>query len=153
MKNPEQTAARKKAWEAANKEALRKKRAEWLARPGVKERLREKVALRRDAKRDEINAYMRDWGRKNRYKTSAARRSYQVAKLRATPGWANNFFITEIFDLAARRTKATGIVHHVDHIVPLKSDIVCGLHVEHNLQVVPARVNLAKSNRYWPDMP
>ncbi len=30
---------------------------------------------------------------------------------------------------------------------------LCGLHVEHNLRVIPAAVNLAKKNFYWPDMP
>jgi len=30
---------------------------------------------------------------------------------------------------------------------------VCGLHVEHNLQVIPRSVNQSKNNRRWPDMP
>lgn len=77
----------------------------------------------------------------------------RAAKLRATPIWANQFFIEEIYNLARLRTKSTGVKYHVDHIVPLKSRIVCGLHVEHNLQLVPASLNLSKGNRFWPDMP
>jgi 5-methylcytosine-specific restriction endonuclease McrA len=45
------------------------------------------------------------------------------------------------------------VKHEVDHIVPLKSPLVCGLHVEHNLQVIPATQNRRKHNRVWPDMP
>lgn len=82
---------------------------------------------------------------------SSARR--RATKLQATPAWANQFFISEAYDLAKRRTDATGFEWHVDHIVPLKSKIVCGLHVEHNLQVIPGSANCRKNNFHWPDMP
>ncbi len=83
---------------------------------------------------------------------SAARRA--VSKL-ATPSWANQFFIREIYDLAKIRTRnrSGGVSWQVDHIVPLQSDVVCGLHVEHNLAVIPKLHNMSKGNRYWPDMP
>lgn len=41
----------------------------------------------------------------------------------------------------------------VDHIVPIKSKLVCGLHVEHNLQLLTKTANSSKGNRVWPDMP
>ena len=77
----------------------------------------------------------------------------RASKYQATPKWANEFFISEIYHLAQLRTKLTGFKWHVDHIVPLRSVIVCGLHAEHNLQVIPASQNHAKWNRVWPDMP
>jgi len=76
-----------------------------------------------------------------------------ASKMRAMPAWANQFFIEEAYDLARRREAATGIEWHVDHIVPLRSAVVCGLHVENNLRVIPATSNMAKGNRHWPDMP
>ncbi len=71
----------------------------------------------------------------------------------ATPAWADRCAMRVIYEQARRITRETGIQHDVDHIVPLKSKLVCGLHVHCNLRVIPASENAKKNNRYWPDMP
>lgn len=77
----------------------------------------------------------------------------RAAKLQATPKWASEALILAIYEECQLLSEETGIPHHVDHAVPLISDIVCGLHCEDNLQILPALDNLSKGNRHWPDMP
>jgi len=40
----------------------------------------------------------------------------------------------------------------VDHLVPITSDFVCGLHTCDNFQIIDAIENSKKGNRYWPEM-
>lgn len=67
---------------------------------------------------------------------------------RAIPSWANQEQIKRIYAACAKITEQTGIEHHVDHIIPLQGENVCGLHVENNLAIIPAKMNLQKSNKY-----
>jgi hypothetical protein len=70
-----------------------------------------------------------------------------AAEMAATPGWLNDEQKAQILaiyrDAASRDT-----LHHVDHIVPIKGNAVCGLHVPWNLRVIPAAENLSKGNRF-----
>lgn len=72
---------------------------------------------------------------------------------RAQPAWCASEEIKEYWRYARLLTKISGIVHSVDHIVPLQNPIVCGLHVPWNLRVITLEENVKKSNNYWPDMP
>lgn len=75
-----------------------------------------------------------------------ARMKREAALLRQIPAWANIDAIKAIYQEAARR-RAAGEDVHVDHIVPLNSPLARGFHSEHNLQILPAKVNLKKGNR------
>lgn len=93
------------------------------------------------------------WRQENRHVCAVHDASRRASKLNATPVWGDTFLIKEIYHLAKLRTKATGIVWTVDHIVPLISTLVCGLHWEGNMQVITKSENSRKSNHYWTDMP
>lgn len=84
----------------------------------------------------------------NRHKYNARDAKRRAAELQATPSWADHEQIARIYKLRKKVSDKTGVIHHVDHIIPLQGKNVCGLHVENNLAVVPAKMNLSKSNKY-----
>lgn len=134
--NPEKAFELAKKYRANNAEKIAKqKRLDYLANPAKK------------------HALVAAWNKRNRDKCAATTAKHRSAKLNASVSWGNSFFIEEVYALAKVRAKVCGGVWEVDHIVPLQSDIVCGLHWEGNLQVIPRMKNKSKSNRYWPDMP
>lgn len=68
---------------------------------------------------------------------------YRASLLQATPIWSDTQAILGIYASCPNG-------YHVDHIYPLQSDWVCGLHVPTNLRCIPAKDNLVKGNRYVP---
>lgn len=171
--NPERERDKVRKWRSKNKERsralTRRSVAKWRSENPDKARLvaetwrnnnplaylasLRKTRLKNAAK---IKERMRAWSIKNRHIKNAHEMRRQANKLQATPAWANKFFMEEIYELARRRSALRTGGHakwHVDHIVPLRSAAVCGLHVHDNLRVVPGTLNIAKGNRHWPDMP
>lgn len=164
--NPERHLERAKLWNKNNPERVKEigfKRY-YSNIPGARERARNYYALNKEKccqaskKWKEQNSERarekdRAWHKKNSDLVAAYSSRRRAMRAKATPKWANESAIREFFNEAARKRLATGISWHVDHIVPLKSHLVCGLHVEHNLQVIPGSENDSKGNRFWPDMP
>lgn len=110
---------------------------------------------------EQVNINKARWRHNNKEKHVATNVAWNKAhpeKARAhqlrycTPKWANEFFIQEIYRLARLRTKVTGLEWHVDHIIPVRGRGVCGLHVENNLQVIPAIINRKKYNKMPPTL-
>lgn len=133
-------------WAKNNYPKIRKNKARY--RKEDPDRMRKWERENPDLKR-KINA---EWKRNNKGAVVASTRRRQAAKSLATPSWANQGAITAVY-MRAAEMRSAGVDVHVDHIVPLRGEIVCGLHVENNLQIISAMENLLKGNRVWPDMP
>jgi hypothetical protein len=130
--------------------------------------LREKTNARRAANRSQHLATNRAWAEKNPKKVTASRADWakrnsahvsaysfsrRAASKRAMPEWADRKKIAMFYQKAKAESARLGSAIHVDHIVPMQSPIVCGLHNEFNLQLLPKAENQSKGNRWWPDMP
>lgn len=80
----------------------------------------------------------------------------RAARLHAFSPYDKEFFDLlekEAYSLCKLRKALTGVGFEVDHVIPLRSKLVCGLHNEFNLRVITSFANNRKGNRYWPDMP
>jgi len=122
--------ARAKAWYEANRERARKASAERFLR-----------------ERERHYQRSRQWKKNNRGSVNADTAARRAALKCATPRWSDRRAIRLKYLEAAK----CGL--HVDHIVPLQSKLVCGLHVPENLQLMSPQENFEKNNKHWPDMP
>lgn len=134
--NPEIEKSRKARWYKNNKTHADSKNKIWISNNSSS---RKEISLR----------YY--YSNKEYYFSLSAR--YRASKINAVPSWANFKSITYIYEQARKMTKDSGTKYVVDHIVPLNSKLVCGLHTEANLQIITEIENLVKSNKYWPYMP
>lgn len=146
-KKSEYQEKRKKHYQE-NKDHYKKKAKEWVeANPEKRKLIAKRWDRENPEKRSEIQKNNR-LGNPGMY--AAHFKARQQRKRQAMPSWADEESIKAMYRQSAWVTKITGIKHHVDHYYPLKSDIVCGLHNEFNLRIIPAKVNLRKHN-HFPD--
>ena len=101
-------------------------------------------------KQQKARILKREWRLLHKGQVNSWRAKSRALKKQATPDWASKKAIEEIYQKAAELTKATGIPHEVDHVYPLQSKYLCGLHIETNLQILTREQNRAKGNRTWP---
>jgi hypothetical protein len=145
--NLEKRRAQDRAYNTANAERIRLRQAAYNAANSAR------ILLRNAA-----------WKKSNKARVNAIVMRRNATRILATPAWASSEKIAEFYFAADFLSMVTGEWHEVDHIVPLLGPIarsgpfkgerlVCGLHCETNLQVLPAVENCSKSNRYWPYMP
>ena len=89
-----------------------------------------------------IRQKTKEWALKNPEKAKLnakiSQANRRARKLKATPLWANKKEIKNIYTNCPKGFE-------VDHIIPLGSKIVCGLHVENNLQYLDTLSNRIKA--------
>ena len=109
----------------------------------------------RQEHKDRIKEVNQAWRENNREHhrliKSICNAQRRAAKKSATVDWSDKKN-KEIYKAARMLSLETGIEHHVDHIIPLVHEMVCGLHNEFNLQVLPWYENISKGNNFDEDI-
>lgn len=148
--NQDVARVRNAAWRAANPDRQLAAEQRYIASNPKK--VRASKARWRKANPDKQSAATKRWSITNSERRAAQAAARRSLKLQATPVWVTADDLLPFYVEAKGLTAETDQPHHVDHIVPLKSKWVCGLHCPANLEVIPGPDNLAKGNRRWPDM-
>lgn len=160
LNNPDKVKAIQKQWRLSNPEAALTRVVEWCRANPAKsrqyktqwrnsniERAREGERASRFKYHKEVLKRKREYAAANPHlgvKYAAQRRAQ---KLNATPSWADKSAIEAIYAECSAISKATGERYEVDHIIPLISPVVCGLHVHTNLRIIPMVANRSKANK------
>jgi hypothetical protein len=150
--NRDERVEQMRAYKDANRDKVRESSRKWKQQNPEKVRAGLFVYLLDNAER--AAEWNRAYKKKHRARMTALQNERKAMQLRAAPSWLTDEHKAEIhsrYEEARRLTQETGIPHHVDHIHPLKSAFVCGLHVPWNLRVIPARENISKGNRLIED--
>jgi hypothetical protein len=118
---------------------MKRKAREYAARPDVRER-----ANKRDKHRRRVDE---EWRKNTNVKTQLRRRRIR----QATPDWLDTNLLAPFYEKSMQLSEATGTPHAVDHYYPIQGDVICGLNVPWNLQVITWKENSAKHNRMPED--
>lgn len=105
----------------------------------------------REINREWVLRYSKEYRDTNKARYNFLCQKRKIDLIKRTPMWLTEddcWLMSEAYELAALRTAATGVKHHVDHIIPLRGKIVSGLHVPQNLQVIPWIDNQRKTNKF-----
>lgn len=105
----------------------------------------------REENTEKEKKYRKEYKKNNKDKVNAFTAKYRANKKNRVPKWVTSedlWLIKEIYDLAALRSKITGVQWHVDHIIPINGTNVSGLHCVSNLQVIVGTANMSKNNKW-----
>lgn len=154
-KDYETQKAHAREYYAKNKDRVKEQRksASEIYRKVNREKLNARSKAWYEANKSRAHAYTIAWYKNNPHIACANTNKREASKISRTPVWLTDddlFIIKEAYLLARQRTLSMGVKWHVDHIIPLRGMLVSGLHVPSNLQVIPAKLNLVKNNKYTP---
>lgn len=149
-----------KEWQAANKEKVKgyvrascKKAYDENPEKFKKKSLARRAADREKSRKIVSKSYKKIYDSR-RERERARLNAASAARRRLPPSWLGAIFIAQIqefYDVAKAVAMQTGVMHHVDHIVPLNGKTVSGLHVPWNMQIISASENCAKGARMMVD--
>lgn len=147
--NPGKEQARTKKWAADNPEKVRVAAVRYFERN--RECRLKALKMWALANPERVKEVRRQWYAANAEKRLEYGRDRRFRVALATPPWADMAAIEAIYEQAARIALETGVPHDVDHEIPIKHPLVCGLHTEANLRIMTARENRVKRNSFRPE--
>jgi hypothetical protein len=136
--NKEKIALRVKLQRIRDAEQYKKRTAKY--RDNNRDKLRQTAKEYRERNKELCYQRIKDWEKKNKGKRKSYKAKHRALQIKATPVFADMEKIHEIYKNCPKG-------FHVDHIIPLNNPIVCGLHVEWNLQYLSAKENCSKGNK------
>jgi hypothetical protein len=153
LKNKERLLEQNKAWIESNIESVRAARKLRFSKLSdeVKEAYNAKARIRYHQKKEWNANRKRVYKSATKHLTNASASKRRAALLQRIPIWQTEFDelkIKCIYSVAAMLSRVNNEPWTVDHIIPLQGKIVSGLHVPSNLQLMRARENEAKRNKY-----
>jgi len=107
--------------------------------------------------KDKRTEYERRWRENNVGTSKYLGYLYRRRKRAAMPPWADKEAIKKMYEKVARMNRLAGrntpgrCAFHVDHIIPLHGENVCGLHIPANLRIMRASDNIRKGNKLEGD--
>ncbi len=138
--NSEKVSVYQQAYREANRE---KAKLYFKERYGAnREEIGAKQSAYAKANKDAVNARNRAWAARNPMKIRASNGLRKRRVRLATPTWSDKEAIRCVYQ------EAHYMQMHVDHIIPLKHPLVCGLHVWDNLQLLSEQANKSKGNTF-----
>jgi hypothetical protein len=111
--------------------------------------LKEKRDIKYQENKQEILNKNAEYRRNNKGIINSINSRRRAVKLQATIKLTelDKDYIKHLYIQAKELQKLDGTKYHVDHIVPLQGENVCGLHVPWNLQILTAEENCKKYNK------
>lgn len=126
--NPETHAAINREWAARNPKSIKKTKAK---------RVNKDLDSFYKLSRKRTRAFSKRHPSRIRANTARQR----ARRMCRVPAWADHEVIKFFYECCPKG-------FHVDHIIPLQGELISGLHVETNLQWLPAADNIRKANSF-----
>lgn len=131
IKNKKRKLQLDKEYRVRNKESIKKRQKDYIKNNPEKIKIAKK-------KYENKNPHIRA-----KIKTKRRQKERQ-----SIPKWSESDKINIVYKKAKWLESLTGLKYHVDHIIPIQGENVCGLHVWANLQILEASINCSKGNKH-----
>lgn len=155
-KNASRIKEKAREYRKENREKIREYMKHYLAKY-IEQNREELLQKKREyfkKNKDQLAEKAKLYKKRNRAYFNAKNSERRASILQRTLHWLSSedkHQISLFYKAAKFLESVYNVEYHVDHIIPLLGEDVCGLHVPWNLQLLTSTENLSKGNRYNPE--